>query len=65
MGRLMLAILALVARAGAAIWRHRGMASVRFAIGAAVVMGLVMVLGAGLMGLACLRRSRSNGAEAE
>ena len=50
MRRMMLAMLALVALAAVAIWRHRGVVPVRFAIGAALVLGLVMVLGAGLMG---------------
>ena len=44
--RMMLAMLALVALAVVALWRHRGMVPVRFAIGAA----LGMVLGAGLLG---------------
>ena len=60
MRRLMLGVVALVALAGVAVWRHRGMVPVRFAIIAAVGTGMLMLVASGLMGLAHLRRARRN-----
>lgn len=58
MRRLMLGMVALVALAVVAIARHRGAAPVRFAVIAALGMGLVMLLGAGLLGVLTARAQR-------
>ena len=58
MRRMLLGMVAMVALAAAAVWRHRGQMPVRFAIVAALGMGLAMVVISGAMGLATLRRAR-------